>query len=246
MKSSYLIADSRMFSSSATTSLCKIEKNVVDVFTTYARNSYRTEVRCRVKKNREIENLRFGWTFPSSQEEILDCSQMKLYISIKKDDIARVQLDFIQLLLNAISEGIINEFKHTRLDAVYDELKRAIDDLEKISLFKQYLAEEKVSIPEDKKEIKNKWNEFLLEYGNENRSDKEFLEAIGVQAEIHKIEMNRLMEGSQFIIYLPIKYNIASIAKLQNNISKIQIEKKIAGGEVTLAQSALGDLVPFD
>lgn len=232
-----------MFSSSTSTSLCKIEKNVDVLFTAYAKHSYRTEVRSRIKKEQEMKNFRFGLTVPPSDEEILDCSPIKLHISIGKDDIARVELDFMQLLLNAISEGIINEFKQTRLDVAYDEYKSANDDLEKINLFKQYLTEEKVNIPADKKEIENEWNEFLLKHGKELYTDKEFLLAMSEQVNQHKIKMLRFIEGSQFTIYLPLKYNLASIARLQNNISKIQAEKKVSGGKMTLAQSSLSALV---
>jgi len=218
------VADSRLFSFSTPASLCEIEKNIDKFFISYARHSYRAEIR-------------------SGAQEWQDPSPIKLHISISKDDIARVQLDFIKLLLNAIAEGIINEFKHTCLDTVYDELKIATDDIEKISLFRSYLVGENVIIPEDKNEIGVEWEDFSSKYRENSCTDKALLATASDLINLYKVTILRLIEGSQFTIYLPLKYNLAGIAKLKNNISKIQIEKKVEGGKMTLAQSALDDLV---
>jgi hypothetical protein len=232
------MANSRMFGASKdtkTTGATNIEKNVDQIFTTYSSNPYRIALRDRVKDLK-------SQTMPV--EEILDCFPIKIHISIAKKDAIKVYIDLVQLLLNAIAEGIINEFKHTRLDMVEAEYIAANTELEKVNIFKKYLIDDVMTIPATEEAIAKEWKEFLSSHNDVIYfTDKHLLSLLQEQSETTKRMMSRLMEGSQFTVYLPMKYDLFGISKLQNNVSRFLTDKKMDAGKTTAAQSRIDNFV---
>jgi hypothetical protein len=218
----------------------KIEVRDEDCFVIYSSHDYRSFRRSQPSVTNSVDDEKLG--------ELNDCHPIKIHISIHEGDVARVQIELIQLLLAAIAEGIIHQFKHTNLDIIMKQLAWDNDNIEKAALCKQYLVDGLVEIPADKQNIIKEWEELKAKFegtsGACRRYDHEdFLDRIDRYAKESKEKIERLVKGSQFTIYLPVKHDLAKVALLQNNISKLLSDRKASAGRMVKTQSPIDPFV---